>query len=186
MEFGKLPVDVLSKIVSYKIGEPEYMKMKNSRGLKEIQKKYKPITYGLGTHMDYYMGDIIENLYFDIEPKIKNMSYVLNLILKQTEYIKQLVDKSHLMHLQPDMEKSLIFCLECDYDEEYVSDDPFVNNKRTFSADIRTDIDNIQEALDELHGDMFNIIDSHCDEEYDIVRRHKLSFTIGICIETDD
>ena len=41
VEFGKLPVDVLSKIVSYKIGEPEYVKMKNSQALKDLQKKYK-------------------------------------------------------------------------------------------------------------------------------------------------
>ena len=42
MKFGKLPVDVLRKIVSYQVEEPEYMNMKNSQGLKEIQKKYKP------------------------------------------------------------------------------------------------------------------------------------------------
>ena len=33
MEFGQLPVDVLSKIVSYQVGDPEYVKMKNSQGL---------------------------------------------------------------------------------------------------------------------------------------------------------
>ena len=38
MEFGKLPVDVLSKTVSYQVGEPEYMKRKNSQALKDIQK----------------------------------------------------------------------------------------------------------------------------------------------------
>ena len=36
MEFGKLPVDVLCKIVSYQVGEPEYMKIKKSQELKEI------------------------------------------------------------------------------------------------------------------------------------------------------
>ena len=36
-----LPVDVLSKTVSYKIGEPEYMKIKHSEALQRIQNKYK-------------------------------------------------------------------------------------------------------------------------------------------------
>ena len=36
-----LPVDVLSKIVSYKIGEPEYVKIKHSETLKRTQNKYK-------------------------------------------------------------------------------------------------------------------------------------------------
>ena len=89
MEFGKLPVDVLRKIVSYQVGEPEYMKMKNSQGLKEIQKKYKPRTCKLETHMDYTDGDIIESYFFEIEPKVQSMNYVLNLILKQTKYIKK-------------------------------------------------------------------------------------------------
>ena len=34
-------VNVLSKIVSYKIGEPEYVKIKHSEALKRIQNKYK-------------------------------------------------------------------------------------------------------------------------------------------------
>ena len=36
-----LPVDVLSKIISYKIGEPEYVKIKHSETLKRTQNKYK-------------------------------------------------------------------------------------------------------------------------------------------------
>lgn len=136
--------------------------------------------------MDHHRGDIIENIYFEIEPKVKNLSYVLNLILKQTEYIKQLVDKSHIMYLQPDMEKDLIFYLQCDYEEEFESDDPFAIKQRTFNADIRTDIDDIQGALDELCDEMFDIVDSQCNEEYERVQLHKLYFTIGVCIETDD
>ena len=31
------PVDVLSKIVSYKFGDPEYVKIKHSEALKRIQ-----------------------------------------------------------------------------------------------------------------------------------------------------
>ena len=36
-----LPVDVLSKNVSYKIGDPKYLKIKHSEALKRIQNKYK-------------------------------------------------------------------------------------------------------------------------------------------------
>ena len=36
-----LPVDVLSKIASYKIGDPKYFKIKHSEALKRIQNKYK-------------------------------------------------------------------------------------------------------------------------------------------------
>ena len=38
-----LPVDVLSKIVSYKIGDPKYLKIKccHIEALKRIQNKYK-------------------------------------------------------------------------------------------------------------------------------------------------
>ena len=35
-----LPVDVLSKSVSYKIGEPEYVKIKHRKALKRILYKY--------------------------------------------------------------------------------------------------------------------------------------------------
>ena len=36
-----LPVDVLSKIVSYKIGDPKYLKIKHSEALTRIPHKYK-------------------------------------------------------------------------------------------------------------------------------------------------
>ena len=41
MELGNLPVEVLSKIASYQVGEPEYVKIQNSKALKDIQNKYK-------------------------------------------------------------------------------------------------------------------------------------------------
>lgn len=89
------------------------------------------------------------------------------------------------MYLQPDMIAGLSFDLECDYGEDYISDDPFINNKRKFDVNFQKDIDHIG-ALNELHGDMFDLIDSQCDEEYGIVRIDKLYFTIGICIYFDD
>ena len=88
------------------------------------------------------------------------------------------------MYLQLDMEKDLLFYLECDYEKEF--DDSLAIRKRTFNADFRTDIDDIQGALDELYEDMLDTVDSYCEEEYDKVKLHKLYVTIGICIETED
>lgn len=110
------------------------------------------------------------------------MEYVFDLILKQKEYIEKFINQSHILYIQPDMEKGLSFNFVCDYDEDYISDDPFINNKRKFDVNFHTDIDNVQGTLDELHGDMFGLIHGECDEEYDIVRIYKLYFSIGICI----
>ena len=41
MNVKELPVDVLSKIISYLVGEPEYIKLKHSPALKVIQRNYK-------------------------------------------------------------------------------------------------------------------------------------------------
>ena len=172
MEFNKLPIEVLNNIISYKIGTPEYMKFKYNNALKQIQQKYKPITYGLETNMNCRRDNIIENLCYEIEPKIKSKSYVLDLILKQTEYIKKLINQSHLMYLQPDMEKVLRIELECD-------DDPYNN---FLHAEWKTDIDNIQEALDEIHKTMSVMLDDFCENEYEIVRLNKLYFSIQIFI----
>ena len=42
MYISELPTDVLSTIASYCIGKPEDIRLKHSRGLRKIQKKYKP------------------------------------------------------------------------------------------------------------------------------------------------
>ena len=41
MEFDKLPTEVLNNIIEFKIGKPEYIALKHSKGLREIQNKYK-------------------------------------------------------------------------------------------------------------------------------------------------
>ena len=74
MEFGKLPVDVLSKTVSYQVGEPEYMKRKNSQALKDIQKKYKPTVYGLKTRIKYHSDTITEQIFFS-KNRTKSQKY---------------------------------------------------------------------------------------------------------------
>ena len=113
---SNLSSDVITNISSYILGEPKYMKFKHNNALKQIQQKYKPISYGLETNMNCRRDNIIENLYFEIEPKVKSKSYVLHLILKQTEHIKKIVNQSHLMYIQPDMENDLFINIECDGD----------------------------------------------------------------------
>ena len=41
-----LPVNVLSNVVSYTHGKPEYVKIKHSEALKRIQNKYKISRHG--------------------------------------------------------------------------------------------------------------------------------------------
>ena len=41
-----LPVDVLSKIASYKIGDPKYLKIQHSEALKRIRNKHKISRFG--------------------------------------------------------------------------------------------------------------------------------------------
>ena len=41
MHISELPTEVLSNIISYKLGDPKYMRLKYNEGLKQIQKKYK-------------------------------------------------------------------------------------------------------------------------------------------------
>ena len=71
MEFNKLPVEVLNNIISFKLGTPEYMKFKYNNALKQIQQKYKPITYGLETNTNCRRENIIESINFEIETKVK-------------------------------------------------------------------------------------------------------------------
>ena len=55
MHISELPAEVLSNIISYKLGDPKYMRLKYNEGLKQIQKKYKP----------YYTEEREEYEYFE-------------------------------------------------------------------------------------------------------------------------
>ena len=41
MEFNKMPENVLRNIIEFKLGEPGHTALKHSKGLREIQNKYK-------------------------------------------------------------------------------------------------------------------------------------------------
>ena len=105
---------------------------------------------------------------FEMEPAVKSMSYVSNLIEKQTQYIKKSIHQSHLMHIQADMEKELFIYLkgDCEYESDALC-------KHTCRVDTASDIYDIEEALDNLYGEMFdivNIVDNAYDEEYETVK----------------
>ncbi len=57
MHISELPTDVLSKIVSYKVGDPKYMRLKHSKGLKHIQKRYRQIYRDLKRNVDFDEDD---------------------------------------------------------------------------------------------------------------------------------
>ena len=188
LRMGDLPIDVVSKISTYLLDEPKHLRLKNNNAFKQIQKKFKPRYDGLTTDMDYNGDNIIESICFEIEPKVKSFYYVMDLILKQTEYIQNLINQSHLMYLQPDMEKCLVFYMECDYEKKSYDLDRILQKK--FNTDqigsYQIETNDIEEALGELYEMMFDTICNDCSEEYDIVRLTKLYFTIDICIETDN
>ena len=45
MHISELPADVLSKIASYYVGEPEYAKLNHNKALRKIQSKQKKKHY---------------------------------------------------------------------------------------------------------------------------------------------
>ena len=51
-----------------------------------------------------------------------------------------------------------------------------------FNAEWQTDINNIQEALNEIHNTMSHMMDNFCEDECEIVRLNKLYFTIQIIV----
>ena len=62
MDISELPVDVLSKIVAYKLGDPKYMRLKHNKGLKQIQKRYRQIYRDLKRNVGFDEDD--EYLYY--------------------------------------------------------------------------------------------------------------------------
>ena len=109
MHISELPTDILSKIVSYKLGDPKYMKLKHSNGLRKIQKKYKP----------YYTEERDEYEYFEQMPdcsevnmkgvilkykllKGENMNTLFYYINRQYEKIKNIINKEIEEQLKQD------------------------------------------------------------------------------------
>ena len=98
---NELPTDILSKIVSYKLGEPKYMRLKHSKGLRTIQRKLKP--YYTEEERDEYeyfeqMSDCseIDMKGVIIKYKVMQGEYRKDLLCcidKQYQKIKHIIDK---------------------------------------------------------------------------------------------
>ena len=77
---GDLPFDVASNVASCLLDNPKYLRLKRNNAFEQIQQKHRPRSYGLEIHMDFYRDHDtdFENLHFEIEAKVENMSYVLD------------------------------------------------------------------------------------------------------------
>ena len=116
MHISELPTEVLSEIVSYKLGEPKYMRLKHSRGLRKIQKKYKPY-YTEEEREEYEYFELMPD-YSEVDMKGLSIKYkvmqgeyrrdLLCCIDKQYKKIKNIIDKEIEEQLKQDYDISSI------------------------------------------------------------------------------
>ena len=87
-----LPADVLLNIVSFLLGEPDYLKIKYSNALKKIQKKYLSRIYGKPSIN--YIGEL-PYWEYDIRPprNITERTAITHYLKSQVNTIKSLLDK---------------------------------------------------------------------------------------------
>ena len=45
MEWNNLPTEILNKFIDFRLGKPEYIKIKHSQALKRIQNRYRIAHY---------------------------------------------------------------------------------------------------------------------------------------------
>ena len=90
-----LPADVLLNIVSFLLGEPDYLKLKYSNALKKIQKKYLSRIYGKPS-IDYVLGGLPYWKYYIHPPNNTTERKAITYFLKsQVKTIKSLLDKPY-------------------------------------------------------------------------------------------
>ena len=90
-----LPADVLLNIVSFLLGEPDYLKLKYSNALKKIQKKYLSRIYGKPS-IDYVLGGLPYWKYHIHPPNNTTERKAITYFLKsQVKTIKSLLDKPY-------------------------------------------------------------------------------------------
>ena len=146
MHISELPADILSEIVSYKLGDPKYMKLKHSKGLRKIQKKYKP----------YYTEEEREE--YECFEQMSDCSEV---------DMKGVIIKYKLM--QGEYRRALFFCIDKQYEKIKNIIDKEIENQ--IKQDY--DISNIHVAIrrkyqDDREYDVRNLNDSDYYEQWDI------------------
>ena len=90
-----LPADVLLNIVSFLLGEPDYLKLKYSNALKKIQKKYLSRIYEKPS-INYVLGGLPYWRYYIHPPNNTTEKRAITHYLKsQVKTIKSLLDKPY-------------------------------------------------------------------------------------------
>ena len=121
-----LPEECLMNISSFLLGNPRYLKLKNSNTLKQLQNKYKPSIENKGCLIDNHHTGLFEMLWFDAKPKFHGRDYILRLIDRQTKTAKDMTKQSHFMYFQPDVKPEIRLMIEGvvkdDEDEEFPID----------------------------------------------------------------
>ena len=163
-----LPVDVISKVSSYLIGEPKDIRMKHNKALKKIQNKYRPKVNIIDTDVGLINGmvddgpfiDLYEDLVLCVEPKVKTMNYAMNLIPTLTDKVKQCINQSHLLYMQPYMKRTITIFVESLIEvKSRYNNETNTPYKRRIDYDIEDPLeieklDEIDEILEELKGNL--------------------------------
>ena len=158
MEVKNLPENVLRNIIEFKLGEPEYVKIKHSEALKRIQNKYKidkdynDYWIKREEHQTTFTLHIMREAPFPLrnfDNLIKNQKYIFHIFLQNE-------DLPHKLYIQ------LTGVL--------VNDDGY-GIGQYLSEDIETDfgIDGIEEGLSKSAIDLVELLDENdfYDDDYD-------------------
>ena len=184
MEVKKLPENVLRNIIEFKLGEPNYLKFKYNNALKQIQRKCRPeiedIRYYNGLLNNEYT---FENYFYTVNPKYKTLDYGLKLIIRQTEMVKNFIQKSFLSYLQPDMKRYISINVEINVRED---------DGECYTYEMDNDVTiqwqsnnyNIQHAMNRLYQYATNKIDDEYEDEH--IEIEWLQFWIEIIIDPDE
>ena len=181
---SNLSPDVTTNISSYLLGEPKYMRFKHNNTLKQVQKKCRPeiedIRYYNGLLNNEYT---FENYFYTVNPKYKTLDYGLKLIIRQTEMVKNIIKKSFLSYLQPDMKRYISINVEVNVREDdgecytYEMDD-------CVSIEWQSNDYNIQHAMNRLYQYATNKIDDEYEDEH--IEIEWLQFCIEIIIDPNE
>ena len=184
MELSNFSSEVLSKIIEFKLGEPKYLKFKYNNAFKQIQKKCIPEIEDIR----YYNGLLnnecqYEHYFYTVNPKYKTLHYGLKLIRRQTEMVKNLIKKSFLSYLQPDMKRYICINVEINVKED---DGEFYTYEMDDSVSIEWQSNNyiIQNSLNRLYQYATNKIDDEYEDEH--IEIEWLQFWIEIIIDPDE
>ena len=183
MELSNLPPEVLSKIIEFKLGRPEYLKIKHSKTLKRIQNKYKISRLGPKIKRHYKSRKNIYIIEFCI------MREGVPFSLKSIDSIIKGEKEELLFFLYEEVEDNLDYKFKFDIEVQIMSRLPYKEYEENefsyreiyFMNDIDeyVDEDNIDEVLNKAVEEINEDIDE--DEDKDsIIGIQAFHFKLGI------